>query len=78
MPEQDTTLPLKRDIQNLTLCTHGGLIKKTAQKHGIPEQEMLDISASLNPLGSHFEYPVGCPYFNLQDILQKPLATIDQ
>ena len=78
MPEQDTTLPLKRDIQNLTQCTHGGLIKKTAQKHGILEQEVLDISASLNPLGTPFEYPVTDPYLNLQDVLQKAIEKIDQ
>ncbi|MDO9517141.1 MAG: threonine-phosphate decarboxylase CobD [Methanosarcinaceae archaeon] len=77
MSEQDTTLPLKREIQNLKPCMHGGLIKKTAQKHGILEQEMLDLSASLNPIGSPFEYPVDNPYLNLQDILQNAIGEID-
>ncbi len=78
MSEQNTTLPLKREIQNLTQCTHGGLIKKAAQKHGILEQEMLDLSASLNPLGTPFEYPVGSPYLNLQGILQKAIVQTNQ
>lgn len=55
---------------------HGGLIKKTAQKHGIPEKEMLDLSASLNPMGSPFEYPAPDPYLNLQDILQNAIENI--
>ncbi|MDF1534365.1 MAG: threonine-phosphate decarboxylase CobD [Methanosarcinaceae archaeon] len=78
MSEQDTTLPLKREIQNIISCTHGGLVKKTAQKHGILEQDMLDLSASLNPIGSPFEYPAGNPYLDLHEILQKAIAQIDQ
>ncbi len=74
MSEQNTTLPLKHNIRNLTPCTHGGLIKKAAQTHGIPEQEILDISASLNPLGSPFEYPACNPYLNLQNIIQNIIA----
>ena len=78
MPEQDTKLPLKSDIQNLTPCTHGGLVKETAQKHGIPEQEILDLSASLNPLGSPFEYPDSSPFLDIKEILQKAIAQNNQ
>ena len=78
MPEQDTTLPLKSDIQNLTPCKHGGLIKKTAQKHAIPESEILDLSASLNPIGSPFEHSADSPFLDLQEILQKAIAQNNQ
>ncbi|HJH31846.1 MAG TPA: threonine-phosphate decarboxylase [Methanosarcinaceae archaeon] len=78
MPEKDRTLPLKSNIQNLIPCTHGGLIKKTAQQHGIPEPEILDLSASLNPMGSPFEHPAGSPYLDLQKILQKAIGQTNQ
>ncbi len=73
MPEKYRTFPLKSNIQNLIPSTHGGLIKKIAQQHGIREQEILDLSASLNPTGSPFEYPAINPYLNLQNILQKAI-----
>ncbi|MGP8321003.1 MAG: threonine-phosphate decarboxylase CobD [Methanosarcinaceae archaeon] len=78
MSEKDRTLPLKCNIQNLTPVTHGGLVKKTAQQQGIPKSDILDLSASLNPMGSPFKYPVGSPYLNLRNILKKAIEQTSQ
>ena len=53
---------------------HGGLVRKYAQKYDIPESEILDFSASLNPFGTPFEHPdIG---LDLQNILDSALKDI--
>ncbi|MBN2488168.1 MAG: threonine-phosphate decarboxylase [Methanosarcinaceae archaeon] len=76
LPENNTTLPLRKSILDLPPCVHGGLIRKNAQKYDIPESEILDFSANINPLGSPFEYPGSG--LDLQQIMQKALERINQ
>ncbi|WNY26113.1 threonine-phosphate decarboxylase CobD [Methanolapillus millepedarum] len=49
--------PLKENIRNLKGCLHGGLIKESSEKYGIPEKDILDFSANLNPFGTPFDHP---------------------
>lgn len=56
---QEKELPLKENIIELACPSHGGLIREMADKYGIPASEMLDLSASLNPIGSPFDHPLG-------------------
>ncbi|MBP2030158.1 threonine-phosphate decarboxylase [Methanohalophilus levihalophilus] len=49
-------LPLKENILALTPPSHGGLIRHASQLYSIPEDEILDMSASLNPLGTPFDH----------------------
>ena len=41
----------KHNIKNLTPCIHGGEVLDAAGKSGLPQEEILDFSASVNPLG---------------------------
>ncbi|RXG34309.1 threonine-phosphate decarboxylase CobD [Methanohalophilus sp. WG1-DM] len=50
-------LPFKENILELIPSTHGGLIRKTSQQYSIPLSDIVDFSASLNPLGSPFDNP---------------------
>ncbi len=69
-------LPLKESIQRLSPAVHGGLIKKYAQKHGFDESEILDFSASLNPMGTPFDY--FSTKYNIDHLLAKALKKIHQ
>ncbi|AEH61246.1 aminotransferase class I and II [Methanosalsum zhilinae DSM 4017] len=70
----EDNLPLKKSVLNLSPAVHGGLVRKNAQKHGIGESEILDFSASLNPLGTPFEY---CGNeFNMDEMLKQALEKI--
>ncbi|MEZ5336122.1 MAG: hypothetical protein R2741_13275 [Methanolobus sp.] len=42
MTEKRAPLPLKKYLLSLEPCAHGGLIRKSSQKYGIPESEILD------------------------------------
>ncbi|MDV0447614.1 Histidinol-phosphate aminotransferase [Methanosarcinaceae archaeon Ag5] len=58
--------PLKENIRNLKCCFHGGLIKENSEKYNIPEQDILDFSANLNPFGTPFDHPeYGLDYMQL-------------
>ncbi len=49
--------PLKKHIQSFQSCLHGGLIKESAEKCGLSEDEILDFSANLNPFKTPFDHP---------------------
>jgi threonine-phosphate decarboxylase len=74
--DQRSPLPVKKYLLSLEPCAHGGLIRKSSQKYGIPESEMLDASASLNPLGTPFEHPDS--ELDLQDLLRTGLEKLEQ
>ncbi|WP_340818067.1 threonine-phosphate decarboxylase CobD [Methanolobus sp. WCC4] len=76
MTEQRLPLPIKKYLQSLEPCAHGGLIRKSSQKYGIPESEMLDASASLNPFGTPFEQDE--PELDMQELLRKGLEKLEQ
>ncbi|WP_425342649.1 threonine-phosphate decarboxylase CobD [Methanolobus bombayensis] len=76
MTDQRLALPVKKYLLNLEPCVHGGLIRKSSQKYGIPESEILDASASLNPLGTPFDQPD--PELDMQDLLIKGLEKLEQ
>lgn len=58
--------PLKKHIQNFQGCLHGGLIKESAEKYGLSENEILDFSANLNPFKTPFDHPeYGLDYMKL-------------
>ncbi|WP_292469500.1 threonine-phosphate decarboxylase CobD [Methanolobus sp.] len=76
MTDQRSPLPVKKYLLSLEPCAHGGLIRKSSQKYGIPESEMLDASASLNPLGTPFEHPDS--ELDLQDLLRTGLEKLEQ
>ncbi|SFM32344.1 threonine-phosphate decarboxylase CobD [Methanolobus profundi] len=76
MTDQRSPLPVKKYLLSLEPCVHGGLIRKSSQKYGIPESEMLDASASLNPLGTPFEQPA--PELDLQELLSSGLEKMEQ
>jgi threonine-phosphate decarboxylase len=48
-------LPLKKNILALKPPSHGGLIRSASQTYSIPEADILDFSANLNPLGTPFD-----------------------
>lgn len=48
--------PIRKHIQSFDISFHGGKVLEYAEKLGIPEEEILDFSANLNPLGSPFDY----------------------
>ncbi|WP_135604037.1 threonine-phosphate decarboxylase CobD [Methanococcoides sp. NM1] len=62
-------IPLKDHVVELACPAHGGLIREMAGRYGIPESEMLDLSASLNPLGSPFDHPSGG--LDLDDVMER-------
>lgn len=76
MTDQRSPLPVKKYLLSLEPCAHGGLIRKSSQKYGIPESEMLDASASLNPLGTPFEHPDS--ELDIQDLLRTGLEKLEQ
>ena len=76
MTDQRPSLPVKKYLLSLEPCVHGGLIRKSSQKYGIPESDILDASASLNPLGTPFEQPE--PELDLQELLNKGLEMLEQ
>lgn len=76
MTDQRSLLPVKTYLLKLEPCVHGGLIRKSSQKYGIPESDILDASASLNPLGTPFEQPD--PELDMQDLLRKGLDKLEQ
>ncbi len=49
--------PIRKHIQGFEKSFHGGRVSEYAEKLGISEEEILDFSANLNPLGSPFDYP---------------------
>jgi threonine-phosphate decarboxylase len=49
------SVPLKEHLLTLKSCRHGGLIQETSETYGISENEILDFSTNLNPLGNPFE-----------------------
>lgn len=76
MTDQRSPLPLKKYLLSLEPCAHGGLIRKSSQRYGIPESEILDASANLNPFGTPFEQPD--PELDLQELLRKGLEKLEQ
>ncbi|UGV40668.1 threonine-phosphate decarboxylase [Methanococcoides orientis] len=62
-------IPLKDHVVELACPAHGGLIREMADRYGIPESDMLDLSASLNPLGSPFDHPSGG--LDLDDVMER-------
>lgn len=69
-------ISLKDHISELACPAHGGLIREMAGRYGISESEMLDLSASLNPLGSPFEHPSGG--LDLDAIMEKAAKRFGQ
>ncbi|WP_201770294.1 threonine-phosphate decarboxylase CobD [Methanococcoides methylutens] len=55
--EDERSLPLKKHIVGLVPASHGGLVRKASQEYGISESDIIDMSASLNPLDSPFDHP---------------------
>jgi threonine-phosphate decarboxylase len=55
--ENTPSLPVKEHLLEFEPSVHGGLIRKNSQKYAIPESEILDASANLNPFGTPFEHP---------------------
>ena len=41
----------KPEIQNMSICQHGGIDYAEVEMLGIPPQDILDFSANLNPFG---------------------------
>lgn len=76
MSEHKSSLPVKKHLLKLDPPSHGGLIKKSAQEYSIPEDEILDASASLNPFGTPFEHSY--TKMNLNDLLSKGLEKMEQ
>jgi threonine-phosphate decarboxylase len=74
--DQRSPLPVKKYLLSLEPCAHGGLIRKSSQSYGIPESEILDASASLNPFGTPFEQP--CPELDLQELLMAGIEKMEQ
>ncbi len=58
---------LKEHIVELQCPAHGGLIVQTAEKYGLDPEMILDLSASLNPIGTPFDHPSGG--LMLEDVL---------
>ncbi len=73
---QRSSLPVKNYLLSLEPCAHGGLIRKSSQRYGIPESEILDASASLNPFGTPFEQADS--ELDLEDLLKKGLEKLEQ
>ncbi|MHC1576464.1 MAG: aminotransferase class I/II-fold pyridoxal phosphate-dependent enzyme [Methanosarcinaceae archaeon] len=75
-------LPLKKKILALETSTHGGLIRKTSQMYDIPESEILDLSANLNPMGNPFGNWENGHYvdqnygLDMDNLMQRSLETI--
>ena len=67
---------MKKYLLSLEPCKHGGLIRKSSQLYGIPESEMLDASASLNPFGTPFDHPDSD--LDLNELLKKGLNKLEQ
>ncbi len=67
--EKNRTLPLRKHIIDLSPAIHGGLVHKASLDMGVQESNIIDMSASLNPLGSPFDYP-GCD-LDLDDLLEE-------
>ncbi len=57
MSRQTKFIPVREHLLKVQPCKHGGLVKKTSQQYGIPESQLLDASASLNPYGTPFDHP---------------------
>ncbi len=76
MTEQRSSLPVKKYLLSLEPCAHGGLIRKSSQRYGIPESDILDASASLNPFGTPFEQADS--ELDLQDLLNTGLEKLEQ
>ncbi len=76
MTEKSSSLPVKNYLQDLKPCAHGGLIRKSSQNYGIPESEILDASASLNPFGTPFDHKWS--QLNLDVLLAKGLEKLEQ
>ncbi|WP_406657269.1 aminotransferase class I/II-fold pyridoxal phosphate-dependent enzyme [Methanolobus sp. ZRKC2] len=76
MSENTAPLPLKEYLLALEPTAHGGLIRKSSQEYDIPESEMLDASASLNPFGTPFEHPY--TGLKIESLLEKGLDKMEQ
>ncbi|WP_342305130.1 threonine-phosphate decarboxylase CobD [Methanolobus sp. ZRKC5] len=76
MTEQRSSLPVKKYLLSLEPCAHGGLIRKSSQRYGIPESDILDASANLNPFGTPFEQADS--ELDLQDLLNTGLEKLEQ
>ncbi|MDW7732761.1 MAG: threonine-phosphate decarboxylase CobD [Methanolobus sp.] len=76
MSENTAPLPVKEYLLTLEPGAHGGLIRKSSQEYAIPESEILDASASLNPFGTPFEYPY--TELKLKSLLEKGLEKMEQ
>lgn len=76
MTEKTPSLPVKEYLLKFEPCAHGGLIRKSSQKYAIPESEILDVSANLNPYGTPFEHSY--TGLVLQDLLDKGLMKLEQ
>ncbi|MCC7576246.1 MAG: histidinol-phosphate aminotransferase family protein, partial [Methanomethylovorans sp.] len=57
MSRQTKFIPVREHLLKVQPCKHGGLVKKKSQQYGIPESQLLDASASLNPYGTPFDHP---------------------
>ncbi|TGC09129.1 threonine-phosphate decarboxylase CobD [Methanolobus halotolerans] len=76
MSKNTAPLPVKEYLRTLEPGAHGGLIRKSSQEHAIPESEILDASASLNPFGTPFEYSY--TGLKLKSLLDKGLEKMEQ
>ncbi|MBN2109581.1 MAG: threonine-phosphate decarboxylase [Methanosarcinaceae archaeon] len=76
MSEKKVPLPVKEYLLALEPGAHGGLIRKSSQEHAIPESEILDASASLNPFGTPFEHSY--TGLSLDPLMEKGLERIGQ
>lgn len=74
--ENTPSLPVKEHLLKFEPSAHGGLIRKNSQKYAIPESEILDASASLNPFGTPFEHPY--TGLVLRTLLDKGLLKMEQ
>ncbi len=74
--ENTPSLPVKEHLLKFEPSAHGGLIRKYSQKYAIPESEILDASASLNPFGTPFEYPY--TGLELRSLLDRGLQKMEQ
>ncbi len=74
--ENTAPIPVKEYLLALEPGAHGGLIRKSSQEYCIPENEILDASASLNPFGTPFEYPYTGLDLNL--LLDRGLEKMEQ
>jgi threonine-phosphate decarboxylase len=73
---QTNFIPLREHLLKVQPCKHGGLVRKTSQKYNIPEAEILDASASLNPYGTPFDHPY--TGLDMDKILYNALERIGQ